>query len=138
MGRMFKRGGKAVLACAATAMLLAGCQTVRTAPERLFAWGKEPSSPPPGQIEPVRAAAVVNNLAVFWVTSNGCTTKTDLQPVVSRRGGASVVSLRRINEDRCSRPAADGIELQWSFEELGLEPGSAVTVETPYQLSPGV
>lgn len=135
---MLKRGWKAGLTGAAAVLLLAGCQAVRTAPERLMAWrAGEAAEPAPGQIEPVRAAAVVNNLAVFWVTSNGCTSKDDLLPVVSRRGEASVLTLRRLNEDRCTRPQEDGVELRWSFEELGLKPGSAVTVENPYQLSPG-
>lgn len=125
------------MAAAATAvLLLSGCQAVRSAPERLFAGRGEPGSAQPGQIEPVRAAAVVNGLAVFWVTSNGCTRKDDLLPVVSRRGDASILTLRRLNEDRCTRPQEDGVELRWSFDELGIKPGSTVTVESPYQLPP--
>lgn len=90
----------------------------------------------PGELEPIRAAAVVNDLAVFWVTSNGCTTRENLLPVVSTRGDASTVMLRRITVDRCADPLDDGIEVRWSFEELGLKPGSQVTIENPYQLSP--
>ena len=88
----------------------------------------------PGQLEPVHAAAFTNDLAVFWVSSNGCTTKDDLRPIVQMRGGAAVITLRRIEEDDCNRPVRDGVELQWSFEELGLPEGSAVSVNNPYQL----
>ena len=90
----------------------------------------------PGELEPIKAAAVVNDLTVFWVTSNGCTKKDDLLPIVSTRGTASTVTLRRLTEDRCTRPQDDGIELRWSFDELGLKPGTNVTVNNPYQLSP--
>lgn len=92
--------------------------------------------PMPGELEPIRAAAVVNDLAVFWVTSNGCTTRDNLLPVVSTRGDASTLMLRRITVDHCADPADDGIEVRWSFEELGLRPGSHVTIENPYQMTP--
>ena len=90
----------------------------------------------PGHLEPIHAASITNDLAVFWVSSNGCTDKDDLTPVVDHAGHNSVITLRRIDEDRCDRPMADGVELQWSFEELGLTPGSRVSVNNPYQLPP--
>lgn len=90
----------------------------------------------PGQLEPIHAAAITQNQAVFWVSSNGCTSKTDLTPVVRRAGDGSVITLRRINEDRCTQSQPQGVEMRWSFEELGLEPGSRVSVENPYQMTP--
>jgi hypothetical protein len=92
----------------------------------------------PGQIEPIHAAAIAGGLAVFWVSSNGCTEKDDLTPVVDRAGDGSTITLRRIDEDRCDRPMADGVEIIWSFEELGLAPGSRVRVNNPYQLPPSI
>jgi hypothetical protein len=91
----------------------------------------------PGQIEPVHAAAIVQDQAVFWVSSNGCTQKADLTPVVRRTGDASVITLRRLKEDRCLEPREDGLELRWTFQEMGLAPGSRVSVENPYQLPRG-
>lgn len=134
MGRMNRRSAGVILTVGVAVLLLAGCQAVRSAPERLLAWRSGPTEPAPGQIEPVHAAAVINDLAVFRVTSNGCTKKDDLLPVVSRHGEASVLTLRRLNEDRCTRPVEDGIEVRWSFEELGIKPGSVVKVDNPYQL----
>jgi len=90
----------------------------------------------PGQLEPIHAAAITRDQAVFWVSSNGCTDKDDLTPVVDHIGDASTITLRRIDEDRCDHPLADGVEIQWSFEELGLAPGSRVSVNNPYQLPP--
>ena len=90
----------------------------------------------PGQIEAVHAAAVAQDQAVFWVSSNGCTAKADLTPVVRRAGTGSVISLRRLNEDRCRSPRPEGVELRWSFAEMGLAPGTRVSIENPYQLPP--
>lgn len=98
----------------------------------------EASAPaiPPGQIEAIHAAAITRDQAVFWVSSNGCTSKQDVTPMVQRRGGEVILTLRRLEEDRCNKPLRDGVQLQWSFDELGLRPGSPVTVQNPYQLPP--
>ena len=88
----------------------------------------------PGQIEPIHAATVTNDLAVFWVSSNGCTAKDDLRPVISGHGDASVITLRRISEDRCETPLGEGVEIMWSFEELGIKPGADVSINNPYLL----
>ena len=120
----------AALSLAAT---LPGCALV----DRFM--GQEPTvvAEAPGQIEPVHAAAIVQDQAVFWVSSNGCTQKADLTPVVRRAGDASVITLRRLKEDRCLQPVAQGVEMRWTFQEMGLAPGSRVSVENPYQLPRG-
>ena len=94
----------------------------------------EAAQPMPGVLEPIHAAALVNNTAVFWVSSNGCTKKDDLRPFVAARGDESIITLRRITEDMCSTPEDEGVEIKWSFEELGLKPGARVAVNNPYQL----
>ena len=88
----------------------------------------------PGALEPIHAAAFTKDSAVFWVSSNGCTRKEDLIPIVSIKGADAVITLRRIDEDTCKQEMADGVELKWYFEELGLAPGSPVSVNNPYQL----
>lgn len=88
----------------------------------------------PGQLESIHAAAFTKDQAVFWVSSNGCTGKDDLQPVVVGHGDASVITLRRISEDKCDTPMDDGVEVMWSFEELGIKPGADVSIDNPYQL----
>lgn len=115
----------AALAMSACALFPRGDATVRTAAM-------------PGQLEPIHAAAITRDLAVFWVSSNGCTDKDDLTPVIDRAGDGSTITLRRIDEDTCDRPMADGVEIIWSFEELGLTPGSRVQVNNPYQLPPSI
>jgi hypothetical protein len=115
-------------AALALAALLGGCSSLP------FVQAQGGKPPMPGQLEPIHAAALVNNVAVFWVSSNGCTSKDDLQPVVETHGDASVITLRRISEDRCKTPLDDGYEVKWSYQELGLKPGSAVSINNPYQL----
>ena len=88
----------------------------------------------PGALEPIHAAAFTKDQAVFWVSSNGCTKKDDLIPIVSLQGGQAVITLRRIDEDKCRQDLVQGVELKWSFQELGLTPGAPVSVNNPYQL----
>ena len=116
----------ALCAVAAVAALAGACasigdQAVRTADM-------------PGQLEPIHAAAFTRDLAVFWVSSNGCTSKADVKPFITRLRDSAVITLRRIDEDKCRDSRAEGVELKWSFEELGLKPGSPVSVNNPYQL----
>ena len=115
----------------ALATALPGCALV----DRFIPGGQTEVAEAPGQIEPVHAAAIVQDQAVFWVSSNGCTQKADLTPVVRRQGEDSVITLRRIKEDRCLQPRAEGVEMRWTFQEMGLAPGTRVSVENPYQLS---
>lgn len=91
----------------------------------------------PGQVEPVHAAVIAQNQAAFWVSSNGCTAKADIQPVVRQSSDGPIITLRRIKEDRCRQVQPEGVEMRWSFEELGLANGSRLSVENPYQLPPG-
>lgn len=126
-----------VIAAAAVLVALGGCSSLPEVPALPFVAGPVlPAEPMPGLLEPIHAAALVNNVAVFWVSSNGCTSKDDLQPVVSTHGDASVITLRRISEDRCRTPQADGYQVMWSYQELGLKPGASVSVNNPYQLPP--
>ena len=88
----------------------------------------------PGALEPIHAATFTKDQAVFWVSSNGCTDKDDLIPIVSIKGADAIITLRRLDEDTCKEPLIQGVELKWSFEELGLTPGSPVSVNNPYQM----
>jgi len=91
----------------------------------------------PGHVEPVHAAVIAQNQAAFWVSSNGCTAKADIQPVVRQSSEGPIITLRRIKEDRCRDLQPEGVEMRWSFEELGLANGTRLSVENPYQLPPG-
>jgi hypothetical protein len=118
----------------ASAMALSACTLV----DRWIGRDDAPAlAEGPGQIEAVHAAAIVQDQAVFWVSSNGCTEKADLVPVVRQEGDASVITLRRLKQDHCLQPLAEGVEMRWTFQEMGLAPGARVSVENPYQLPRG-
>ncbi|WP_292041653.1 MULTISPECIES: hypothetical protein [unclassified Brevundimonas] len=91
-------------------------------------------APMPGTLEPIHGAAFTDDLAIVRVTSNGCTTKSDLVPYLTRARDFSILTVRRLNEDQCNNPMPDGLEVQWTFEELGLPHGTAVTVNNPFRL----
>ena len=115
--------------------VLSGCAAVQQMAGRLQG-AQGPQEALPGQIEPVHAAVIARDEAVFWVTSNGCTAKEDITPVVRSSSDGPIITLRRIREDRCRESRPEGTEVRWSFEELGLAPGSRLSVENPYQLPP--
>ncbi len=100
--------------------------------------GSQSAEALPGQIEPVHAAVIAQGQAAFWVSSNGCTEKADIQPVVRQSSDGPIITLRRIKEDRCREVRPEGVEVRWSFEELGLAAGARPSVENPYQLPPSL
>lgn len=86
----------------------------------------------PGALEPIHAAAIIGDHAVFRVTSGGCTDRDDIQPIITLVDDEAVVTLRRMHDDYCQAYAEEGVELIWTFEELGLEPGQRVRINNPY------
>ena len=89
----------------------------------------------PGQLESIHAAAFTRDLAVFRVSSNGCTDKSDVKPFITQLKDTAVITLRRMGEDVCTRPVKDGVQIQWTFEELGLPAGANVVVNNPYLMN---
>lgn len=131
MGRAMMNRAAAAIAVLA-ALSLGGCETVRRGLAPDSARPAVATADMPGQLEPIHAAAFTKDLAVFWVSSNGCTRKDDVRPFVTQTRDSAVITLRRMDEDRCSRPMAEGVQLEWTFEELGLPPGASVSVNNPY------
>lgn len=65
----------------------------------------------------------------FMVTSNGCTDETYFNVDVKHRdAGEATLTLDRIRTDPCKALIAEGTTVSWSFEELGLAPGTEVTI----------
>lgn len=116
----------------ALAAVVSGCAVV----DRFTAHESVAEAALPGHVEPVHAVAIAQNQAVFWVSSNGCTAKEDLTPVVRASDDGPIITLRRLKEDRCRESLPEGVEMRWTFQEMGLEPGTRVSVENPYQMPP--
>ena len=86
----------------------------------------------PGALEPIHAAAVIGDQAVFRVTTGGCTDRDDILPIVTVVDDEAIVTLRRMEDDFCQAYDPNGLELVWTFEELGLAPGQRVRINNPY------
>lgn len=86
----------------------------------------------PGEIEAIHAAAFTADQALFQVSSNGCTSKADIEPVVRRTPDEAVITLRRIRPDNCRRHLIDGVQIEYTFAELGLEAGEKARVNNPF------
>ena len=128
---MGSNGIRTLLALTATGALLSGCAGLQSLLTDGRAAGAAVSVP--GTRESVQAAAIAQGQAVFWVGSNGCTTRDDLMPVVSQYRGAATITLWRGSEDDCDAPIPGGVEVRWTFEEMGLLPGTDVRVGNSYQ-----
>lgn len=122
--RILEAGHRALL-LSGILMVAAGCVSNTSVPPML-------TSAQLGVLEPVYAAAVAGDVAVVRVASNGCTTKADLHPYLARDGGVTVMTVRRVGNDNCQSPREDGLELYWTFEELGVPAGTLVSVSNPF------
>lgn len=62
--------------------------------------------------------------------SNGCTDKTYFDVDVDRDDGVYEVSFDRDRTDNCRAFLRDGVELTWSYEELGIPRDASIVVLT--------
>lgn len=128
---MGSTGIRTLLALTAISALLTGCAGIQSLLPGTRAASHAVSVP--GTQESVQAAAIAQGQAVFWVGSNGCTTRDDLMPVVSQYRGAATITLWRVSEDDCDAPIPGGVEVRWTFEEMGLPRGTDVRVGNTYE-----
>lgn len=82
--------------------------------------------------EPVHAVAFTREGVAVRVNSNGCTKKEDFEARVDRGGLRPTLKLVREVEDRCRALLPDGVDLRWTYEELGLDPRQDVAVGNPF------
>ena len=80
----------------------------------------------------VFGATVHQSHVTFQVTSNGCTDRSYFEVDVDRHSGDRYsLELDRIRPDNCRALIADGVEVSWSFDELGLPQGASVEIDNP-------
>ena len=80
--------------------------------------------------EAIREARFADGALVVRVDSNGCTQASDFEVLVSD-GSPVEITLRRTKPDLCKALAPDGVELRWSYADLGLEPGTPARIMNP-------
>ena len=83
--------------------------------------------------ETLRAAQFEGGALVVRADSNGCTAKDDFALALSE-GNVTDITLTRRSPDLCKALAPDGVELRWTYAELGLNSGDAVRVTNPVRL----
>lgn len=127
---------RAIALCLALTPLMAGCAMFPHAwpgaddmPERQVVVSTDGM---PGSLEPIHAAAVIGDHAIFRVTTGGCTDRDDILPIVTVVENEAIVTLRRMEDDYCQAYDPEGLELVWTFEELGLTPGQRVRINNPW------
>lgn len=95
----------------------------------LLAAAPAPSAPAGApQLETPASVQVGPEVIAVRMRSNGCTRKEDFRVTVNRHEGASRLNFFRLRPDRCRAYLRDGIVLQWTRQELGLSPASALLV----------
>jgi len=83
--------------------------------------------------ETLRAFRFEGGALIARVDSNGCTSAADF--AVELDGDAPVeATLIRRSPDNCKALVPDGVELRWSYADLGLDAGQAVRMRNPVRL----
>jgi len=80
--------------------------------------------------EAIREAGFADGGLVARVDSNGCTQASDFEVLVND-GSPAEITLRRTKEDLCKALVPDGVELRWTYADLGLEPGAPARILNP-------
>ncbi len=81
-------------------------------------------------IEPIYGVTVGPQGVTVRLASHGCTTKADLTVAVSKDPPRPMVLFARKRPDACTAPVTP-VEVVYTFEELGLEPGQAFSLANP-------
>lgn len=83
--------------------------------------------------EVLRAARFEDGALIARVDSNGCTTAASFAVELNGDGPVEATLVRR-EPDLCKALVPDGVELRWSYADLGLSAGQAVRVINPVRL----
>lgn len=109
-----------VLGAAAMSVLLGGCIYIST---------HEPVSAGGGKGENLYGSLVTaSDTVVITAYSGGCTSKDSFRADASRDDGVYRIQFDRVRPDLCKALVPDGVELTWTFAELGMPAGAKVVV----------
>lgn len=117
---------------------------LKTASAAAFALALAACQAGPHGAAPARSAELVYDWRVdragdlvVRVASNGCTTRDSFAAdVYGAQGWNFDVTLRRVHADNCRAILPQGVELAWTFDELGLPPGAGIRVTNPRSAPP--
>jgi len=126
---------KALLLAALSAPMLSGCVIYANdgGEDVSVRVGSETTKVAEVEAEVLRAARFETGALVVRVDSNGCTDASDFA-VALAEGDTTDVTLTRRTPDLCRALVPDGVELRWTYEDLGLEAGDTARVTNPIRL----
>ena len=123
-----RTGLKVLAAAALCAPLLAGCVSYSNeAGENVRVNVTDMDAP---AADAIRSARFEDGALVVRVDSNGCTQASDFELSVVD-GAPADITVRRVREDLCKALVAEGVELRWTYADLGLEPGAPARILNP-------
>ncbi|CAN5297846.1 hypothetical protein BH10PSE1_BH10PSE1_28620 [soil metagenome] len=85
-------------------------------------------------LETLRAVRFDQGALVVQADSNGCTDETSFAVNIADGEGPAQLTLTRERPDNCKALVPDGVELRWTYAELGLEAGATAVVSNPVRL----
>jgi hypothetical protein len=85
-------------------------------------------------LETLRSVRFEPGALVVQADSGGCTREASFAVRITDGDGPAQVSLTRETPDNCEAHLANGVELRWTYEELGLASGQAAVIQNPVRL----
>lgn len=77
----------------------------------------------------VYGADVSGSSVAFIVSSNGCTDRSFFDfDILDHDGDVFEIGVRRVRQDRCKALVPDGVEIGWTYAEMGLPDGAEVII----------
>ena len=126
---------KFAAAAAILSPLLAGCVIYDSTggDEVSVRVGSQTTTAQSAPLESLRAIRFEPGAVVVRVDSNGCTQASDFAVEVVDDQTAELTFTRE-SADLCKALVPDGVELRWTYEELGLKSGETAVVQNPVRL----
>ncbi len=119
---------KSLAAAVLAAPLLSACVIYdSTAGENVSVNVTRNDAPP---AEAIREARFADGALVVRVDSNGCTQASDFEVAVADNNPVEI-TLRRTSQDLCKALVPNGVELRWTYADLGLDAGTPARILNP-------
>ncbi|WEK38506.1 MAG: hypothetical protein P0Y50_08045 [Candidatus Brevundimonas colombiensis] len=119
---------KGLAAAVLAAPLLSACVIYdSTAGENVSVNVTRNDAPP---AEAIREARFADGALVVRVDSNGCTQASDFEVAVADNNPVEI-TLRRTSPDLCKALVPNGVELRWTYVDLGLDAGTPARILNP-------
>jgi hypothetical protein len=127
---------KGLLLAAAVTPLLGACVIYDSSADDTVSVrvGSNTTTASSAPLETLRAVRFEPGALVVQADSNGCTNGSSFAVHITEGEGPVQLSLTRGTPDNCDALVKDGVELRWTYAELGIAPGEVVTVANPIRL----